>query len=157
MDEGRRSMPMSVPDTSGPHALTLIICTKIERERPELPGTYTGVTNLISARGRPDQRGGAISPVPRFQVEARFLAGLARGTYRFGLRVIVGANPPRMLSSRDIRLVDGRQEVRLVHGWELKRVPAGPIWFESLINDAVVMRVPFTVELVPPPSTELQA
>lgn len=144
-------------DPAGPHALSLIICKTIERERPELPATYTGVTNLISARGRADQRGGLLSPAARFTVEARFAAGLARGPFQFGLRVLVGETAPHVLHSREVRLVDSRQEIRLVRAWELKRVPIGPIWFEALVDDAVVMRVPFMVEIVSPPSSRLQA
>jgi len=144
-------------EQAGPHALTLIICKSIERERPERPGTYHGVTNLISVTGRPDQRAGLLQPAARFTVEARFAAGLARGTHRFGLQVLIGDNPPHVLQSREIRLVDGRQEVRLTRTWELKRAPAGTIWFESLIDDFIVMRVPFMVEFVAPPSGELNA
>ena len=143
--------------TTGPHALSLIICHEDGAGTPRLPGTYAGVTNLISVRGRPDQRGGLLSPVGKFMVEARFSAGLARGSFRFGLRVLVGDAAPHMLHSREVRLVDGRREVRLARGWELKRVPTGPIWFEALIDDAVVMRVPFMAEIVPPPSEGLQA
>ncbi len=142
---------------TGPHALSLIICREIKRERPELPATYVGVTNLIQVTGQPGQRGGVLSPAPRLRVEARFAAGLARGTFRFSLRVQLESAGPRSLSSREVRLVDGRQEIRLAHGWELKRVPSGPIWFEALVDDVVVMRVPFMVEVVPPPVSEPQA
>jgi hypothetical protein len=140
----------------GPHALSLIVCNKIERERPELPGTYLGVTNMaqVQGRGRPGAR---LSPAPRLLVEARFAAGLARGSFRFGLRVTVGPGDPHLITEREIRLVDSRQEVRLARTWALNRVPAGPIWFESLLDDAVVMRVPFFVEIVAPPSDEVQA
>ena len=141
----------------GPHALSLIICDTIERERPEAPATYTGVTNLLQAKGVPGQHGGAITPIPRLRVEARFAPGHARGVHRFALHVRIGETAPRALSVREIRLVDVRQEIRLTHTWELKRVPSGPIWFEAVIDDAVVMRVPFMVEIVPAPSTELQA
>jgi len=142
---------------AGPHALSLIICSDIQRKRPEQPATYTGVTNMLQVTGQPGQRGGMLSPVPRLRVEARFAAGLARGTFRFSLRVELESAGPRSLSSREVRLIDGRQEVRLAHGWELKRLPTGPIWFEALIDDAVVMRVPFMVEVVPPPLAEPQA
>lgn len=141
----------------GPHALSLIICSSIERTRPESPATYTGVTNLIVVNGQPSQRRGTLSPAPRLRIEARFGAGLARGTFRFALQVQPNSGEPRTLSSREVRLVDSRQEIRLAHTWELKRVPSGPIWFEALLDDVVVMRAPFTVEVVPPPSTELQA
>ena len=140
----------------GPHALSLIICNAIERERPELPGTYKGVTNMAQVRGI-GKVGARLSPAPKLLVEARFAAGLARGSFRFGLRVTIGSADPHLITEREIRLVDSRQEVRLARTWALNRVPAGPIWFESLVNDAVVMRVPFFVELVAPPSDEVQA
>ena len=141
----------------GPYALSLIICDAIERERPEAAATYIGVTNLLQAKGTPGQHGGAITPTPRLRVEVRFAPGQARGLHRFGLRVRVGETAPRSLSTREVRLIDVRQEIRLTHIWELKRVPSGPIWFEALIDDVVVMRVPFIVEVVPPPPTSPQA
>lgn len=146
-----------MPQRDGPHALSLIICEKIERERPESPATYVGVTNLLQAKGVPGQHGGAITPTPRLHVEARFAPGHARGPHRFALRVRLGETAPQSLISREIRLVDARQEIRLARMWELKRVPSGPIWFEALIDDEVAMRVPFMVEVVPSPSADLQA
>ncbi len=114
--EGRRLMP-----ERGRTRATRVVADYLHEDReregaPELPGTYTGVTNLISVRGRPDQRGGLLSPVGKFMVEARFSAGLARGSFQFGLRVLVGDAAPHMLHSREVRLVDGRQEVRLTRG-----------------------------------------
>lgn len=141
----------------GPYALSLIFCDRIERERPETAATYVGVTNLLQAKGKIGQYGGAITPTPRLHVEARFAPGHARGLYRFGLRVQIESTEPTSLLSREVRLVDSRQEVRLTRTWELKRVPSRPVWFEALINDEVAMRVPFLVELIAPPSEELQA
>jgi len=142
---------------AGPHPLTLIICRSITRERADLPATYSGVVNMFPVVGQPGQVGGALNPTPSFQVEARFAAGLARGSFRFGLRVTIGSGEPTMLRSAEVRLLDGRQEVRLARTWQLKRVPDTPIWFESLVNDWVVMRVPFTIPIIPPPSDERQA
>jgi hypothetical protein len=141
----------------GPHALSLIICNAIERERPEQPGTYKGVTNLIQVRGEPGKRGGKLSPTPKLLVEARFGAGLARGSFRFGLRLRIGQHDSHLIAEREARLVDGRQEVRLARTWSLNRLPTGPVWFEALIDDEVAMRVPFLVEVVPLPSGEVQA
>lgn len=141
----------------GPYALTLIICNEIQRAEPSAPATYAGVTNLIQVKGVPGQHGGKLSPTPRLRVEARFAPGHARGLHRFGLRVRIGQADPHSLGSREVRLVDVRQEVRLSRVWELKRVPAGTIWFEALIDDTVAMRVPFLVEIIPPPSADLHA
>ncbi len=69
----------------------------------------------------------------------------------------IGSNEPHVLSSQEVRLLDTRQEIRLSRSWGLKRVPSGTIWFEALVNETVTMRVPFMVEIVPPPSAELQA
>ena len=141
----------------GPHPLSIIICTGIERARPEVPGTYTGITNQIQVKGKRGPRGGKLEPAPRLLVEARFAAGLARGSFRFGLSLQIGDAVPQIISEREIRLVDGRQEVRLARTWELKRLPTGPIWFDALVDDKVVMSVPFTVEVAPLPPDTLQA
>lgn len=134
-------MPQS---TDGPYAVSLVICERVDRHDERQPATYVNTTSALVVRDWPP--GASVAPLDRpirYEVEARFLIGQARGRHAFELRRRDPDGSTHLLNHLDAEPTYDHDSVALTVAWFLKEAPRGLFWFDALINGQVAMSVPF--------------
>jgi len=124
-------------DAGGPYPTSIIICGEFQHDERG-HHNYFVVLNSVAYRGDHD--------FAVLRVEARWMAGAARGRHALELRVTYPDGSTQLITGMAVTFEADHQASSVGSKWAIGPDPQfGMHWFESLVNGEVVMRVPFLV------------